>query len=86
MASNPTIDYAIEHWDFDKVVVMHYAHHYGNDHTSSSKWNRWSKHNHPHDLLINCDSWNYFDEEMYIDQFAIANQEGTTATSAISVV
>jgi len=71
MVSNPTIGSAREQWDFDKVVVMHYAHHYGKDHTSSEKWMRWSKHNHPHDLLINCDSWDYFDEEMYIDQFQL---------------
>jgi len=71
MTSNPSIGPDRERWELDKVVIMHYAHHYGHDTTSSEKWMRWSKHNHPHDLLINCDDWNYFDVEKYMGQFEL---------------
>merc|ERR1719320_1639919 len=54
MVSNTEMRNFHESWEMEKVKVMHYAHWYGHNIKSSEKWMRWSKHNHPHDLLINC--------------------------------
>lgn len=69
MASDPNIGSYKEAWNLPEVVIMHYAHNYGHDIRSSTKYHRWSKHNHPHDLLINCKAWQYYDEEQYLNQW-----------------
>lgn len=71
MASDPHIGPTTEQWEFPEVVIMHYAHTYGYNEKSSKRWHRWSKHNHPHDLLINCETWNYFDVEKYMAQWEL---------------
>jgi len=86
MASNTAMHATQELWDLEKVRVMHYAHQYGKDIHSSEKFMRWSKHNHPHDLLINCRDFQMFDEHMYMEQFELAPKHKFALENSLVVI